>query len=162
MYDRLTWDNSSVTAGSCTDCTGQPLGTAFYDNCGTCVAGTTGFQACISDCNGEWGGTAYYDDCNICVGGNTGLTECLATNVLNSLGNSADVQFSPNPFYDKLNLQFDSPFKYNIMDISGKIISGSDCISGSCNIGEQLKPGIYFLQIHYTTGREQRLKVIKM
>ena len=60
-----------------TDCNGVLGGTAYFDNCGTCVGGNTGLTACIQDCNGDWGGTAYLDACNICVGGNTGLTDCV-------------------------------------------------------------------------------------
>jgi hypothetical protein len=59
------------------DCNGQAGGTAFYDNCGTCVGGTTGLQECTSDCNGVWGGTAYFDACDICVAGNTGFIACV-------------------------------------------------------------------------------------
>jgi PKD repeat protein len=60
------------------DCNGVFGGTAFTDNCGTCVGGTTGLNPCIADCNGTFGGTAFLDNCNTCVGGNTGLTACLA------------------------------------------------------------------------------------
>lgn len=163
-YDLLSWNNSNIVAGSCVvDCNGQIGGNAYQDNCGTCVGGTTGLLGCSQDCNGTWGGTAYLDNCVICVGGNTGLTDCVPTNVNNSpLGSKTDFQFSPNPFSDKLLLECDSPFTFTIMDISGKIISNSDCQSGSCNIGEQLKSGIYILQIHYSKGGEQRLKIIKM
>jgi hypothetical protein len=117
--------------------------------------------SCVIDCNGQIGGNAYNDNCGTCVGGTTGLIACTTTNVLNP-GGTTDVQFGPNPFIDKLYLEYDSPFTYNIMDISGKIIFNGGCISGNCNIGEQLKSGIYLLQIRYTTGREQRLKIIKM
>ncbi|HEY8400657.1 MAG TPA: carbohydrate-binding protein [Cytophagaceae bacterium] len=58
------------------DCNGTPNGTAFIDNCNTCVGGTTGLTACVQDCSGDWGGTAYLDNCNTCVGGNTGKQAC--------------------------------------------------------------------------------------
>lgn len=36
------------TEQSCLDCAGTPNGTAFTDECGKCVGGTTGFEACIT------------------------------------------------------------------------------------------------------------------
>ncbi len=59
------------------DCNGTLNGTAYIDDCGTCVAGTTGKLACQRDCNRDWGGTAFLDDCGNCVGGNTGDTACI-------------------------------------------------------------------------------------
>jgi len=62
------------------DCAGVENGTAYYDNCKTCVGGTTGLAPCTQDCNGVWGGTATLNDCGDCVGGNTnyqGCTPCL-------------------------------------------------------------------------------------
>jgi hypothetical protein len=53
------------------DCNGDFGGTAFLDNCATCVGGNTG-DACVADCNGDFGGTAFLDNCATCVGGNTG------------------------------------------------------------------------------------------
>ncbi len=59
------------------DCNGEAGGTAFIDDCGTCVGGNTGQTACVQDCNGDSGGTAFIDDCGTCVGGNTGQTACV-------------------------------------------------------------------------------------
>ena len=59
------------------DCNGVFGGTAFLDNCATCVGGNTGLTACVADCNGDFGGTAVIDNCATCVGGNTGLTACV-------------------------------------------------------------------------------------
>jgi hypothetical protein len=49
-----------VTIGSGTppDCAGEPGGAAFLDECGTCVGGTTGLEACEADCEGTFGGSA--------------------------------------------------------------------------------------------------------
>ncbi len=58
------------------DCQGVLGGTAYVDNCGVCVGGTTGEQPCVQDCNGDWGGEAYEDDCGMCVGGQTGAQPC--------------------------------------------------------------------------------------
>jgi hypothetical protein len=67
-----------VQIGACApDCAGVVGGTAYLDNCGTCVGGNTGLEPCVQDCNGDWGGNAYLDNCNTCVGGNTGLDPCV-------------------------------------------------------------------------------------
>ncbi len=62
------------------DCAGVMGGNAFYDQCSTCVGGTTGLLPCYvpppPDCAGVLGGAAYLDSCNICVGGTTGKLPC--------------------------------------------------------------------------------------
>ncbi len=64
------------TFGSLTDCAGVTDGSAYTDNCGNCVGGTTDLTPCSQDCAGIWGGEAYVDTCGNCVGGNTGNTAC--------------------------------------------------------------------------------------
>ena len=49
------------------DCTGEPGGLAYYDNCGTCDDDP--YNDCLEDCSGEWGGE------NIC-----GCTDLSAPN----------------------------------------------------------------------------------
>lgn len=68
--------NGILTVIGTKDCAGTDGGSAFIDECGTCVGGTTGRHACIQDCNGIWGGTAVLDKCEICVGGATGKVAC--------------------------------------------------------------------------------------
>ncbi|HRD53961.1 MAG TPA: hypothetical protein PKY96_15080, partial [Flavobacteriales bacterium] len=69
--------NSSCNCiGQVIDCEGTPGGTAYLDNCNSCVGGITGLSPCTMDCNGVWGGTAYIDNCTNCVGGSTGLSPC--------------------------------------------------------------------------------------
>ena len=57
------------------DCNGDLNGTAYYDNCDSCVAGNTDKIAC-KDCNGVAGGNAFIDTCGHCVSGNTGKIAC--------------------------------------------------------------------------------------
>ncbi|MCC6839647.1 MAG: hypothetical protein IT230_05755, partial [Flavobacteriales bacterium] len=64
---------ADCTCGGGVDCNGTVNGTAYHDNCGTCVGGTTGLVACVADCNGVFGGTAAIDQCGVCAGGNTGV-----------------------------------------------------------------------------------------
>ncbi len=72
------------------DCNGEQGGTAYLDNCSTCVGGNTGLEPCTADCNGVFGGTAYLDNCSICVGGNTGITPC-AADCNGDLGGTASI-----------------------------------------------------------------------
>lgn len=58
------------------DCNGDYLGSAYIDDCDTCVGGNTGLQPCELDCNGDANGTAEIDGCGVCAGGNTGVTPC--------------------------------------------------------------------------------------
>lgn len=58
------------------DCNGDEGGSAYIDECGECVGGNTGLEACFVDCNGVEDGTAIVDDCGRCVEGNTGETAC--------------------------------------------------------------------------------------
>ncbi|GIV33216.1 MAG: hypothetical protein KatS3mg031_0751 [Chitinophagales bacterium] len=56
------------------DCNGEQNGSAYLNDCGICVGGSTGLNANEGkDCNGVCGGTAFINDCGICVGGSTGL-----------------------------------------------------------------------------------------
>jgi hypothetical protein len=59
------------------DCSNTLEGTAFIDECGTCVGGFTGLEDCRIDCNGVFDGTAFIDDCGFCAGGSTGETPCI-------------------------------------------------------------------------------------
>lgn len=68
--------NIELVGASRIDCNGVENGTAYTDDCGRCVGGTTGQTACILDCNGVENGTASIDECGVCSGGNTGITAC--------------------------------------------------------------------------------------
>jgi|GEM_PF-154023 len=75
--DRIVLADADSWQGGCDkDCNGTVGGTAFKDQCGSCVGGATGLEACVQDCNGDWGGSAYPDDCGVCVGGTTGFEKC--------------------------------------------------------------------------------------
>ncbi|MCG8698371.1 MAG: T9SS type A sorting domain-containing protein, partial [Bacteroidales bacterium] len=69
------------------DCAGVVGGSAYIDDCGECVGGTTGKEPCTvgtKDCAGVVGGSAYIDQCGECVGGTTGKEPC-------AVGNCTDV-----------------------------------------------------------------------
>lgn len=61
------------------DCHGDINGTAYIDECGECVEGNTGLEACVLDCHGDEDGTAYVDDCSVCVEGNSPYLPCTGT-----------------------------------------------------------------------------------
>lgn len=61
------------------DCNGVKRGSAYVDNCGNCVGGTTGITACQQDCSGEWGGPAEVDECGMCGGTGAPCPECTLT-----------------------------------------------------------------------------------
>ena len=69
------------------DCDGISGGTAFIDQCGECVGGTTNKSSCVEDCNGDWGGTAYVNACEYCVGGKTDLSEMFCDDAVDIDGN---------------------------------------------------------------------------
>ena len=72
--DKAPTPNIVLVGG--TDCNGVNGGGAYLDDCGTCVGGNTGKEACIIDCNGDINGTASLDDCGVCTGGSTGVAAC--------------------------------------------------------------------------------------
>lgn len=58
------------------DCNGVSGGSAYMDDCGTCVGGNTGKTACRIDCNGDINGIAAIDECGVCFGGNSPYAPC--------------------------------------------------------------------------------------
>ena len=49
------------------DCDGTTNGSAYIDDCGVCVGGTSGLlENYLMDCAGVCGGTAYEDECSTC------------------------------------------------------------------------------------------------
>jgi hypothetical protein len=57
------------------DCNEECGGIATADECGEC-GGNNQSQDCAGVCYGQEGYGAYYDDCDSCVGGSTGLEPC--------------------------------------------------------------------------------------
>ncbi len=65
-FTNTAGDSAAGPDTFCDDCNGVNNGSAFYDNCGDCVGGTTGQSACNNDCTGAPGGDAQLDNCNVC------------------------------------------------------------------------------------------------
>jgi hypothetical protein len=137
------------------DCHGDQNGSATIDLCGICVGGNTGKDSCYIDCNGVEDGTAYIDICDVCVGGNTGRTDCTL--------NTVDVQeknifkYSPNPFTNALKLQTSVPTVYAIINILGKPVESGLC-QNVCFIGKDMEPGIYILLLR----DKKKMKMVKI
>ncbi|WP_116126684.1 carbohydrate-binding protein [Lewinella sp. IMCC34183] len=77
--DLIAFASPTVSVSACTDCNGDVGGTAFFDDCGECIGGSTGATACVIDCNGDPDGTAYVDECGVCVAGNTPYLPCTSS-----------------------------------------------------------------------------------
>jgi photosystem II stability/assembly factor-like uncharacterized protein len=127
------------------DCHGDLNGTATVDNCGICSGGNTGITACTADCKGVYGGSAYLDTCGICVGGTTNKLPCTSSSVKTL--NSSYFSYDPNPFSETLNLQTSKPVSYKILNIAGIIVENGTCLH-SIKIGEKLNDGIYLMVLN--------------
>ncbi len=74
-------DEMPALAGPCVvDCHGVVGGSAYLDECGDCVGGTTGADPCEQDCAGTWGGPALpgtaCDDNDPCTRDDSWNVEC--------------------------------------------------------------------------------------
>lgn len=69
------------------------------------------------------------------------------------------VSVYPNPFANTLQLSGKKELTYQIFDISGQLISSGLC-AGSCAIGEELKAGVYFIDI-LSDNQKLNFKIIK-
>ena len=160
--DFLAWDASlNVTAADCPfyDCAGVDGGDAFIDECGTCVGGTTGLEACEQDCNGDWGGTAYYDDCEICVGGNTGLEPCVVSVGLNGVEGT---WVYPIPTDGRLIVENLNGGSFILFDVQGKEVMNRKVSSDKIELDlSDAAPGIYLMVTTTKDGLVENHKVVK-
>jgi len=96
--DNYDCDNNCIVD---VDCLGECGGLAEYDQCDVCDSDLE--NDCVQDCNEEWGGTAYLDNCGNCVGGSTGESECLGDNYILPLHVGSNlVSFSSMPIDNSL------------------------------------------------------------
>ncbi len=136
------------TENSCLDCFGTANGTAFLDDCKTCVGGLTQKEGCSKDCNGDFGGTAFVDSCGKCAGGNSGLTAVLdkikcITGIESDLNNMFFV--APNPFRNQLEIALQGATYFELIDTFGKVIViGKESTTLETS---QLAAGIYIVLI---------------
>ncbi len=139
--------------GNCQDCAGVNNGSAFTDNCGNCVGGTTGQTACVQDCNDEWGGTAEMDVCNQCAGGSTGVTPVTDVNdCINAVDPALEgsIQIYPNPFERSIyiDLQLSGAYSLKIYNAHGVVVMSSEG-NGEKVLGVEADwpAGLYILQV---------------
>lgn len=117
QYRDLNWFFNGwvpvVPAYGVKDCAGVIGGSAFKDDCGTCVGGTTGKTACVKDCNGVANGTAKLDNCGRCVGGTTDKTAC------SSVGEAEDEACSFDGVLESKNAGFKGTSYLNVDNAIG-------------------------------------------
>ncbi len=170
------------------DCHSDSAGTAFIDDCGTCVSGNTGLQACRLDCNGDQNGTATIDICGYCVGGNTGKDSCTidCAGIVNGAaykdtcgkcvgGTTGKIDCAlsaikenklgslvlfPNPFTNNMQIKSTTPTEYSIFNILGKQEEAGVC-SNTCTVGESLKSGVYLIKLK-NNQETKFVKIIKL
>jgi hypothetical protein len=68
--------------------------------------------------------------------------------------------FYPNPFRSTITLEYIGKFSFEIYDETGQLLERNEVVSGSCRVGENLSPGIYWLLIENREGRKG-FKVVK-
>jgi hypothetical protein len=108
------------------------------------------------DCNGDDGGTAFFDNCGTCVGGNTGLDACVPVGVAESLDLSLSVYPNPSngQFIVELNGP-EGTGTLNIMDMMGrKVYTTGVSFNGSFRQSIELNgaKGTYVLQWSTDSG----------
>jgi hypothetical protein len=87
-------------------------------------------------------------------GTNTSIAD---TRLPNSMG--VNIAF-PNPFNQTFKLDIEGNFEYKIYSPTGNLVENGFA-NGSCNIGESLIKGIYFLQVSQKNQKEKISKIIK-
>ena len=121
------------------DCAGVRDGEAYIDECGQCVGGTTGKEACAKDCMGVENGKAYTIECNghiICRNGNAGIYDLNLNEEYSTQFNEAITQMRDNCFANTL--------LENLNENYGIEISMS--ASQSPNIGGSFNPCDYTIK----------------
>ncbi|MBO9703327.1 MAG: carbohydrate-binding protein [Sporocytophaga sp.] len=131
QYRDLNWFFNGwvpvVPAYGVKDCNGVIGGSAFKDDCATCVGGTTGKTACVKDCNGVANGTATLDNCGRCIGGTTGKLACI------SVGEAEDDACSFDGVLESKNVGFKGTAYLNVDNAIGTRILFSINASSSGN-----------------------------
>lgn len=95
------------------DCAGVKGGSAFEDDCGECVGGSTGLaENYLMDCAGICAGEAIQNDCG-CVGGTTGLEGTFCYGCTDILA----VNFNPEAVFDDGSCEFAN----TVIDLDGNI-----------------------------------------
>ena len=112
------------------DCAGVRDGEAYIDECGQCVGGTTGKEACAKDCMGVENGKAYTIECNghtICRNGNAGIYDLNLNEEYSIQFNEAITQMRDNCFANTLleNLNENYGIEISMSASQGPNIGGS-------------------------------------
>ncbi len=85
--------------------------------------------------------------------GNSGIAE--SSLLLNQ------IKIFPNPFKNNFSLSSENPISYNIYDVLGNLLAHKENVRGEISVGENLSPGIYYLQV-IDGGEKKILTVVKV
>ncbi|MCS6824159.1 MAG: T9SS type A sorting domain-containing protein [Cytophagaceae bacterium] len=85
------------------------------------------------------------------------------SNIVNVEGNEWDVRISPNPSSEKFTVYFNqvTPACAEIYDICGNTINIMKNLQSGDDLGEDWKPGLYFIKIHSANHQTVIRKIIK-
>lgn len=136
--NEINLDWIEVDANFTVDCNGVPNGTALIDSCGICAGGTTGIQPDTSACG-----------CNCVV---TGLLAAAHTNAI----------VYPNPSNGIFHVTLpDKATSVRIFDAAGKSVQEISIGDATeFTVGENLEPGVYFIQ-YSTSQTPGQIMIIK-
>ena len=71
------------------------------------------------------------------------------------------IKIFPNPFKNYFSLSSQNPISYNIYNVLGNLLAHKENVQGEISVGENLLPGIYYLQV--IDGNEKKIySVIKV
>ncbi len=130
------------------DCSGNPGGDAYWDDCGECDSDTS--NDCALDCAGVEGGNAEFDDCGVCDGNGCFEQDCVTypsneydcEGQLLSITSQIPTNYSlaqnyPNPFNPSTTIQFALPeysnVQLNIYNVNGQLVNS--LVNGNLNPG---------------------------
>jgi xyloglucan-specific exo-beta-1,4-glucanase len=85
----------------------------------------------LYDCAGIKYGNAYFDDCDSCVSGTTGKVDCKTTTEVINIEKHNSFSYSPNPFKNSLHFQVKYPSEYEIFSITGTSLESGFCKKNS-------------------------------
>ena len=134
-------NSDTETDDNTKDCAGVRDGEAYIDECGQCVGGTTGKEACVKDCMGVENGKAYTIECNghtICRNGNAGIYDL-------NLNEEDSIQFN-EAINQMRNNCFANTLLENLNENYGIEISMSASQGPNTNIGGSFNPCNYTIQ----------------
>ena len=119
------------------------------------------------DCNNVLNGSAFVNQCGTCMGGNTGLEDdpaCQLT-ATRQPDDYPGLTLYPNPAGEMISIGGLSPVSHliRIFDVTGKLLRATRLSTGEHTLSlEQLSSGLYWIRIDGGAGYTAVRKVVKM